>query len=510
MQKIIILDFGSQYTQLIARRVRDLGVYAEIYPNNISIEKIVEHNPVGIILSGGPKSVNAKDAVLLDKKMFDLNIPVLGVCYGMQLIAKLFGGKVSKGSSGEYGKAKLDITQINSKLFSKVKTPSTVWMSHFDEVKKLPKNFEAVATSDSCIAAMQNEASNVYAIQFHPEVSHSQEGNKILKNFLFNICKAKKDWTVKNNVAAKIEALKKQVGKEKVVIGLSGGVDSTVAAILLHKAIGKNLTCIFVNNGLLRLNEAENVLKTYGKHFKLNIVYADASQLFLKALKGVSNPEEKRKVIGKIFIDVFSKEANKLKDVKYLAQGTIYPDVIESSSHNGNSVTIKTHHNVGGLPKNLKFELVEPLRDLFKDEVRKIGLELGIDKALVYRHPFPGPGLAVRILGDITQEKINILQQADHIFISELFKHNYYYKSSQAFVVLLPVKTVGVMGDERTYEYTVAIRCVDTTDFMTASFSHLLFSFLENVSTRIINEVKNINRVVYDISNKPPATIEWE
>jgi GMP synthase (glutamine-hydrolysing) len=383
-------------------------------------------------------------------------------------------------------------------------------MSHFDEVKQLPKKFETIATSGNCIAAIENQSANIYAIQFHPEVSHSQEGNKILKNFLFNICKAKKDWTVKNNVAQKIETLKKQVGNNKVVIGLSGGVDSTVAAILLQKAIGKNLTCIFVNNGLLRLNEAENVLKVYGKHLKLNIVYADASQLFIKALKGVSNPEEKRKIIGKLFIDIFAKEAKKLNGIKYLAQGTIYPDVIESSSHNGNSVTIKTHHNVGGLPKNLNFELVEPLRDLFKDEVRKIGVELGIDKELVYRHPFPGPGLAVRILGDITQEKINILQQADNIFITELVKHNYYYKSSQAFVVLLPVKTVGVMGDERTYEFTVAIRCVDTTDFMTASFSHLPFSFLEMVSTRIINEVKNINRVVYDISNKPPATIEWE
>ena len=510
MQKVIILDFGSQYTQLIARRVRDLGVYAEIYPNNISIEKIVEHNPVGIILSGGPKSVNAKDAILVDKRIFDLNIPILGVCYGMQLIAKLFGGKVSKGKAAEYGKAKLEVSDTTNLLFNKVKKSSTIWMSHFDEVTKLPKGFTALATSDNCIAAMENTAIKIYALQFHPEVSHSQEGSKIVKNFLFNICKAKKTWTVKNNVAIKIEALKKQVGNNKVVIGLSGGVDSTVAAMLLHKAIGKNLTCIFVNNGLLRFNEAEQILTTYKKHFKLNIIYVDASKKFLTALKNVSNPEDKRKIIGKLFIDVFAAEAKKLKDIHFLAQGTIYPDVIESSSHNGSSVTIKTHHNVGGLPAKLKFKLVEPLRDLFKDEVRKMGLELGIDKTLIYRHPFPGPGLAVRILGEVSPEKINILQQADAIFIDELIKHNYYYKSSQAFVVLLPVKTVGVMGDERTYEFTVAIRCVDTTDFMTASFSHLPFSFLEIVSTKIINQVKNINRVVYDISNKPPATIEWE
>ena len=505
---IIILDFGSQYNQLIARRVRDLGVYSEVLPFDTPLDEILERKPVGIILSGGPSSVNVPDACLVDKALFEAGVPVLGICYGMQLTAHLLGGKVKKGEKGEYGKANFEILKTNSVLEG-ISQTSTVWMSHFDEVETPPEGFE-ISGKSGVIAAMANEKQKIYTLQFHPEVSHTEEGEKMIENFIFKVCKAEKNWQLTNYIDRSIEEIRKKVGREKVILGLSGGVDSSVAAVLIHKAIGSQLTCIFVDTGLLRKDEGRKVMENYGEHFNMNIKMIDASQRFLNKLKGISDPEQKRKIIGNEFIAVFDEESNKLEGAKFLAQGTIYPDVIESQSVKGPSAVIKSHHNVGGLPEDMKLELLEPLRELFKDEVRKVGEELGIPHHLVHRHPFPGPGLGIRILGEVDAEKVKILQEADDIFIEELYKSGLYDSVSQAFVVLLPVKSVGVMGDERTYEYTAAVRSANTIDFMTATWSRLPYDLLETVSSRIINEVKGINRVVYDISSKPPVTIEWE
>lgn len=505
---IIILDFGSQYNQLIGRRIREMEVYSEIVPFNTPLIEILAKRPAGVILSGGPSSVNAEDAHLVEKQLFEMGIPILGICYGMQLTAHLLGGKVKKGEKGEYGKSELEIVRSNP-LFTGVGRKSTVWMSHFDEVEEVPEGFE-ISGRSGVIAAMANEKKNIFAIQFHPEVTHTEEGWKMLENFVFNICKAQKNWKLTGYIERTVEDIREKVGNDKVILGLSGGVDSSVAAVLIHKAIGDQLQCIFVDTGLLRKDEGKKVMENYGEHFNMKIDMVDASERFLSKLKGVSDPEEKRKIIGREFIAVFDEESHKFEGAKFLAQGTIYPDVIESQSVKGPSAVIKSHHNVGGLPEEMKMELVEPLRELFKDEVRKVGEELGIPHHLVYRHPFPGPGLGIRILGEVDEEKVKILQEADDIFIEELYKNNLYEKVSQAFVVLLPVKSVGVMGDERTYEYTAVVRSANTIDFMTATFSKFPWEFLENVSNRIINEVRGINRVAYDISSKPPATIEWE
>ncbi len=505
---ILILDFGSQYNQLIGRRIREMEVYSEIIPFHTPLETILAKKPVGIILSGGPSSVNSPQAHLVDKALFEAGIPILGICYGMQLTAHLLGGKVTKGAKGEYGKSEFEILR-SSPLFTGISRRSTVWMSHFDEVEQVPEGFE-ISGRSGVIAAMANEKKNIFAIQFHPEVTHTAEGARMLENFVFQICKAKQNWKLSGYIERTIQDIKEKVGDHKVILGLSGGVDSSVAAVLIHKAIGNQLQCIFVDTGLLRLNEGRQVMENYGAHFNMNIDMVDASERFLSKLKGISDPEAKRKAIGNEFVAVFDEESKKFEGAQFLAQGTIYPDVIESQSVNGPSSVIKSHHNVGGLPEDMKLQLLEPLRELFKDEVRKVGEELGIPHHLVYRHPFPGPGLGIRILGEVDSEKVAILQKADAIFIEELYAHELYEKVSQAFVVLLPVKSVGVMGDERTYEYTAVVRSANTIDFMTATFSKLPWEFLELVSNRIINEVKGINRIAYDISSKPPATIEWE
>ena len=507
---IVILDFGSQYNQLIARRVREMGVYAEVVPFHEDIDKILERNPKGIILSGGPASVYAKGAPTLDKRIFDANIPILGLCYGMQLITHLHGGEVERADKQEFGKASLKLDKKDSLIFKNIPDNTIVWMSHADHVNKMAEGFEIIAHTDSSIAAIENRDKKIYAFQYHPEVTHSEHGFEMLKNFVFEIVGAEKNWSMENYIEITVKEIKEKVGDKKVILGLSGGVDSSVAAMLINKAIGKQLTCIFVDTGLLRKNEAKHVMDIYAQNFDMDIKCINAEERFLSKLKGVEDPEEKRKIIGKEFVEVFNEEAIKLKDAEFLAQGTIYPDVIESVSVKGPSVTIKSHHNVGGLPEDLNFKLLEPLRELFKDEVRKVGRELGIPDYMVDRHPFPGPGLGIRILGEVTKEKADILREADDIFIEELRKEGLYSKVSQAFVVLLPVKSVGVMGDERTYEYIAVLRSANTIDFMTATWSRLPYEFLEKVSNRILNEVKGINRLTYDISSKPPATIEWE
>lgn len=508
--KIIIVDFGSQYSQIITRRIRDMEVYCEIKPEiNISdIDETVK----GIILSGGPSSVYEKGSPTIDKQIFDLNIPILGICYGMQLITHINGGTVEKAEKREFGKAMLSILEEQNPLFKDIPVSSLVWMSHADHITKMASGFRTIAKTESSNAAIAND-NNVYALQFHPEVYHSEYGIKIIENFVFNVCKCKKNWIVEDYLDEKIEKIRKQVNGQKVLLGLSGGVDSSVAAALIYKAIGKNLICVFVDTGLMRKNEKENVQKQYELFEDINIVYVDAKNRFIDKLKGVSDPEAKRKIIGREFVEVFNEQAKILKeneDIKFLAQGTIYSDIIESANKKGNSQTIKSHHNVGGLPEDLKFELVEPLKELFKDEVRNLGVKLGLNEQLLNRHPFPGPGFGIRVVGEVTEEKLELLREADYIFTTELDNYKLYDKVSQAFVVILPVKSVGVMGDVRTYEYVVSIRAVNTIDFMTATWSKLPYDFLENVSNRIINEVKGINRVTYDISSKPAATIEWE
>ena len=510
-QRIVILDYGSQYTQLIARRIREQQVFSEIIRFDTPAAKLRENMPQGIILSGGPNSVFEEGAPGIDPEIFNLGVPVLGVCYGMQLMSQQLGGAVEPGTEREYGKTEMT-TVPGNELFTGLPEKFIVWMSHGDRVSKIPEGFQVSATSGNCpYAAIRNEAKKFYAIQFHPEVVHTQYGNQILGNFLFKICGCKADWKLSSWIEETVEKLKEQVGNEEVVLGLSGGVDSSVVAVLLHKAIGKRLHCIFVDNGLLRYNEDKQVEQMFRSKLDLDLHIAHAAQRFYAALKGVSDPEQKRKIIGREFINVFAEEARKFKSAKFLGQGTIYPDVIESSSAlKGPSQTIKSHHNVGGLPPDLKFELVEPLRDLFKDEVRAVGRVLGMDSELLDRQPFPGPGLGVRILGEVTEEKVKLLQQADLRVQEEVKKLPEYKTIWQTFAVLLPVKSVGVMGDQRTYEYTCAIRSVNSIDAMTADWTHLPYETLATMSNRIINEVRGINRVVYDISSKPPATIEWE
>lgn len=507
-EKILILDFGSQYTQLIARRIRELNVYCEIYPYHHY--PAIDASVKGVILSGSPFSVRDEKAPRPDLSAIKGKLPLLGVCFGAQYLAHRFGGEVQASNKREYGRANLQYVDQGSALFAGISDHSQVWMSHGDTIEKLPEGCRVIAsTADVKNAAFQVEKEVTYGIQFHPEVYHSTEGKLLLCNFVVNICGCKQDWTPDSFVETTVKELKEKLGEDRVILGLSGGVDSTVAAMLLHRAIGKNLTCIFVDNGLLRKEEFKTVLENY-KELGLNVVGAEAGDLFLGRLAGVSEPEKKRKIIGSTFIDVFDKEAAKVEDAKWLAQGTIYPDVIESLSVNGPSQTIKSHHNVGGLPDYMKLQLVEPLRLLFKDEVRRVGKSLGLPDKFLQRHPFPGPGLAIRILGEITEEKVRLLQEADAIFISMLQEEGLYDKVWQAGVMLLPVQSVGVMGDERTYESVVALRAVESTDGMTADWCHLPYEFLARVSNRIINQVRGINRVVYDISSKPPATIEWE
>ena len=509
-EKIIILDFGSQYTQLIARAVREANVYCEIIPFNKTID--FDQNLKGVILSGSPFSVNEEGAPTLAVAPIAGKVPVLGVCYGAQLIAKLYGGIVAKSDKREYGRATLTTTGTDA-LINNVSSRSSVWMSHSDTIKELPEGFSLLGTTDSIpVAAYKYKSADsfpIYGLQFHPEVYHSTEGKLILQNFLTDICGCSRDWTAEHFITETVAALKQQLGDSKVVMGLSGGVDSTVAATLIHKAIGENLYGIFVDNGVLRKNEFEDVLATYNK-IGLNVTGVDAKEHFYTKLAGKVLPEEKRKAIGGSFIEIFDQEAQKIEGIEFLGQGTIYPDVIESASVHGPSVTIKSHHNVGGLPETMKLKLVEPLRSLFKDEVRKIGAELGIPAEMLGRHPFPGPGLAIRILGEVTEDKVRLLQEADFVYTEMLKKHNLYDEVWQAGSILLPVKSVGVMGDERTYEFTVALRAVTSVDGMTADWAHLPYEFLGAVSNEIINSVAGINRVVYDISSKPPATIEWE
>ncbi len=507
-QKIVILDFGSQYTQLIARRVREAKVFCEIYPFDTSFDVLTAPEVIGIALSGGPSSVLDANAPTVPKEIFALGKPVLGVCYGLQLMAHLLGGKVIRSTHREYGPAEFKLVKSNL-LFKGVKARSRVWMSHGDTVKKMPKDFILNGRTRSVkIAAFANQAKKLFGVQFHPEVMHTEEGRKILANFL-SICGARGDWSMASFIKTETEAIRQKVGSSKVLCAVSGGVDSTVAAILVHQAIGDKLHSVFVDHGFLRLNEAEEVKKLLPR-FKISFTAVDARQRFLEKLRGVTDPEQKRKIIGHTFIEVFEEEAQKKGPFEFLAQGTLYPDWIESRSFKGPSATIKTHHNVGGLPENLRFKLIEPLKELFKDEVRKLGLALKIPKENIFRHPFPGPGLAVRIIGEVNEERIIKLQKADAIFIEEMKKWKLYGQSWQAFAVLLPISTVGVMGDERTYENVIALRAVDSTDGMTADWSRLPEDFLAHVSNRIVNEVKGINRVVYDISSKPPATIEWE
>jgi GMP synthase (glutamine-hydrolysing) len=508
LEKIIILDFGSQYTQLIARRVRELNVYCEIHPFNNIPE--ISSEVKGIIFSGSPYSVRQEDAPQIDLKRFHKKYPVLGVCYGAQYMAQHMGGEVQPSSTREYGRANLNFIATDNKLFKNIGHDSQVWMSHGDTITKIPENFELIASTDSVkVAAYQIKDSETYAIQFHPEVTHSTDGKQLLENFLVDICGCKQEWTPDAFVETTISALREKLGDDKVVLALSGGVDSSVAAILLHKAIGKNLHCIFVDNGLLRKDEYAAVLEQY-KHLGLNIKGVDAKDRFLSQLAGVKDPELKRKAIGRVFIEVFDDEAHEVQDVKWLAQGTIYPDVIESVSVKGPSATIKSHHNVGGLPDFMKLKVVEPLNTLFKDEVRRVGRSLGLEDFIIGRHPFPGPGLAIRILGEVTAEKVAILQEADAIYIGNLKEAGLYDKVWQAGAIFLPVQSVGVMGDERTYENVICLRAVESVDGMTADWCHLPYNVLAKISNEIINRVKGINRVVYDISSKPPATIEWE
>lgn len=510
-EKLVILDFGSQYTQLIARRVREHKVFCKILPYHASFESIVGENPKAIIFSGSPANVYQPKAPLADKRIFSLSIPILGICYGLQFIAHSLGGRVHKSDKREYGSAELQILE-KEKLFQGIPQKAVCWMSHGDKLDRMPEGFKVLAKSgNSPIAACANVKEQIYGVQFHPEVVHTPLGSKIISNFLFKVAKFKGDWTPESFVQESIRKVRETAGKSTVVLGLSGGVDSSVAALLVHRAIGKNLVCIFVDNGLLRMGEAEKVEQTFRKEFKMNLRFIDARKKFLKELAGIEDPELKRKTIGRVFIETFEAEARKVGKAEFLVQGTLYPDVIESVSvHGGPTSVIKSHHNVGGLPKGMKFKLIEPLRELFKDEVREVGKVLGLSEELIQRQPFPGPGLAVRIIGPVTDVSLELLRRADKIVIDEIKAAGYYKKTWQAFAVLLPIKSVGVMGDERTYENVVAVRAVTSQDGMTADWARLPDTLLAKISNRIINEVRGINRVCYDISSKPPATIEWE
>jgi GMP synthase (glutamine-hydrolysing) len=512
MEQIVILDFGSQYTQVIARRVRECNVYSVILPYDTSAAKIAALKPSGLILSGGPASVYARKAPLPDRAIFQLRVPVLGICYGLQVLGHFLGGKVEKGDKREFGKGTLRVTDSFCPLFANLPETLQVWNSHGDKLTKLPKGFRPVAvTENSKYAAMENRSRKMFGLQFHPEVAHTPRGREIIANFVHNVCGCGRNWTMRSYIQQAISQIRAQVGREKVILGLSGGVDSSVAAALIHKAIGDQLTCIFVNNGVLRGREAQVVREVFGRHFKLKLQYENASGLFLRRLKGITNPERKRKIIGRTFIQVFESATRRAGKAKFLAQGTLYPDVIESVPIAGNpAAMIKSHHNVGGLPKKMKFQLVEPLKRLFKDEVRELGLELGLPREIVLRQPFPGPGLAVRILGEVTPERLRILRNADTIVVNEMKSSGWYYKIWQSFAVLLPVRSVGVMGDERTYEYTIAIRAVESQDGMTADWVKMPYDLLEKLANRIVNEVNGVNRCVFDITSKPPGTIEWE
>jgi len=511
-EQIVILDFGSQYTQVIARRVRECNVYSQILRYDTAARELARLKPRGLILSGGPASVYARNAPLPDRRIFALGIPILGICYGVQAFAHFLGGRVEKGRKREYGKGTLAVKDPACALFRHLPGKLQVWNSHGDKLTKLPRHFKPVAvTENSEFAAIENRARKFFGLQFHPEVVHTPRGREIIANFVHQICGCGKQWTMRSYIEQAVEQIRAQVGKERVILGLSGGVDSSVAAALIHKAIGDQLTCIFVNNGVLRGREAEVVREVFGRHFKIKLQYENTSKLFLRRLKGVTDPERKRKIIGRTFIEVFTAATRRAGKAKFLAQGTLYPDVIESVPIAGNpAAMIKSHHNVGGLPKRMKFRLVEPLKCLFKDEVRQLGLELGLPREIIFRQPFPGPGLAVRILGEVTPERLGILRNADAIVVSEMKSSGWYYKIWQSFAVLLPVRSVGVMGDERTYDYTIAIRAVESQDGMTADWVKLPYGLLEKLASRIVNEVKGVNRCVFDITSKPPGTIEWE
>ncbi|MBI5143035.1 MAG: glutamine-hydrolyzing GMP synthase [Nitrospirae bacterium] len=509
-ESILVLDFGSQYTQLIARRIREGKVYSEIMPFNTPMEKIRAFSPKGIILSGGPSSVYDVEAPMIPREIFDLGVPVLGICYGMQLIAHLTGGKVSAAAKREYGRAELFIDDESDLLWG-ISSPSVVWMSHGDSIEKLPSGFKGIAHTDNApVAAIANAASRVYAIQFHPEVAHTDEGVRILNNFVHKICGCSGTWEMASFIESQIRHIREQTAGEKVICALSGGVDSSVAAVLVHRAIGDRLTCIFVDNGLMRKGEAEKVVETFDRHFHMKLVHVEARERFLAKLAGVTDPEQKRKIIGREFIAVFEEEARKFGDAGFLVQGTLYPDVIESVSFKGPSAVIKSHHNVGGLPDIMKLKLIEPLRELFKDEVREMGRELDLTEEICWRQPFPGPGLAIRCLGEVSEERLQILREADFILLSEIKKAGLYRSIWQSFAVILPVKAVGVMGDERTYENVIALRAVTSVDGMTADWAKIPYDVLGTISNRIINEVRGVNRVVFDITSKPPGTIEWE
>ncbi|MCW8825981.1 MAG: glutamine-hydrolyzing GMP synthase [Gammaproteobacteria bacterium] len=518
-QRILILDFGSQYTQLIARRVREAGVYCELHTYAIGDDDIRDFNPSGVILSGGPESTTASEAPVAPSLVFELGVPVLGICYGMQTMASQLGGEVVNADHHEYGYAQVR-ARGHTSLLKDIEDHTSeegfglldVWMSHGDRVEQMPDGFTLMASTDSApIAGMADELRQFYGIQFHPEVTHTHQGQRIIERFVHEICGCSGLWTPGNIIDDSISVIREQVGSDEVILGLSGGVDSSVVAALLHKAIGSQLTCVFVDNGLLRYKEGDQVMATFAEHMGVKVIRVDAEQRFLDALAGETDPEKKRKIIGNLFVEIFEEESNKLSNAKWLAQGTIYPDVIESAgAKTGNAHLIKSHHNVGGLPEHMELKLCEPLRELFKDEVRKLGVELGLPHDMVYRHPFPGPGLGVRILGEVKKEYADILRLADHVFIEELFKQDLYHKTSQAFTVFLPVKSVGVTGDGRRYQYVVALRAVETIDFMTARWAHLPYDFLDHVCRRIVNEVSGISRVVYDITGKPPGTIEWE